>query len=76
MLPTIARQRRNRFGVLKSRRQAREAAPVVYQEMRLAAFGKALALGAVVRMVSVALTLVIPVTLTGLVAPKLKVGGC
>jgi hypothetical protein len=75
-LPRTARQRRNRLGVLKSRRQAREAAPAVYQEIRFPGLREALLLAAVVRTVSVALTLVIPVTLTGLVVPKLKVGRC
>src|ERR1700677_4170927 len=72
-LPRTPRQRRNRLGVLISRRQARETAPAIYQETGRR---EALPLAAVVRTVSVALAPVVPVIVTGLVVPKLTVGRC
>jgi hypothetical protein len=60
----------------KSRMQAKAALPVVYQRPpgRLG-YARAERVAAVVEMVRVAVPAVVPVILTGLVEPKLKVGG-
>jgi len=75
-IPSIVRQLRRRAGMPKSRIQARAAPPAAYQgtPLRLGRTKAALD-AAVVVIVSVAVPAEVPVMLTGLVEPKLKVGG-
>ena len=75
-IPSIVRQLRRRAGIPKSRMQARATPPVVYQgtPLRLGRTRAALVAAVVVK-VSVAVPAEVPVMLTGLVEPKLKVGG-
>jgi len=72
----MARQRRSRAGVTSSSRQASDAPPAVYQGTLVTGSAIALVVGAVVEMVSVAVPDAAPVMLTGVVEPKLTVGGC
>src|ERR1039458_7351934 len=71
----MVRQLRRRAGIPKSKRQARVAPPAVYQGTpgRLG-YTRAALVAAVVLMVRVAVPAVVPVMLTGLVEPKLKLG--
>ena len=75
-IPSIVRKLRRRAGMPKSRTNARVAPPVAYQGTP-GPFGYARAalLAAVVEMVRVAVFAIVSVILTGLVEPKLKVGG-
>ena len=74
-IPSIVRQLRRHAGMPKSRMQARVAPPAAYQGTpgRLG-YANAALVAAVVLMVRVAVPAVVPVMLTGLVEPKLKVG--
>lgn len=76
IIPSIVRQLRRRTGMPKSKRQARVAPPVTYQGSpgRLGKTSELL-LAAVVVIVRVAVPAVVPVMVTGVVGPKLKVGG-
>ena len=72
----MVRQLRRRAGIPKSNRQA-SAAPLAAYQGAPGRFGqdKALLVAAVVVMVRVAVPELVPAMLTGLVEPKLKVGG-
>ena len=73
-IPRRVRQVRRRAGVPKNRSPARTAPPAGSHGIPLC-FGSVMAVvGAVVVIVSAAVLLGVPVTVTGLVEPKLKVG--
>jgi hypothetical protein len=76
-IPSIVRQLRLRAGMPKSSMHARATPPVAYQgnPMRLGYDRAAAVVAAVVEIVSVAVPALAPVMLTGVVVPKLKVGG-
>jgi hypothetical protein len=72
----MVRQLRRRAGIPKSRMQARVAPPAAYQGTPgCLGYANAALVAAVVLIVRVAVPAVVPVMLTGLVEPKLKVGG-
>jgi hypothetical protein len=75
-IPSIVRQPRRRAGMPNSSRQARVAPPVAYQGIPLSwsTVAEQPEEAAVVAMVSVAVPAA-PVILTGVVVPKLRVGG-
>ena len=75
-MPSIACQRRRRLGFTKSSRQASAAPPEASQDAPGCLGDASAALDApVVLMVRVAVPAVAPVMLTGLLEPKLSVGG-
>jgi hypothetical protein len=74
-MPKIVLQLRRRAGIPRSRRQARVAPPVYQEEpLRIGSLMAPLA-GAVVATVSVAVPPLDTVIFTGVVEPKLKLGG-
>lgn len=75
-MPTIARQFRRRLGIQKNSRQASADPSVAYQRPDgRAGYSTAPEVAAVVVMVSVAVAALAPEMLTGLLDPKLKLGG-
>lgn len=75
-IPSMVRQLRRRAGMPKSSRQASVAPPAVYQgTTECLGCTSAELVAAVVVMVRVAVPAVVPVMVTGLVKPKLSVGG-
>ena len=75
-MPIMVRQLRRRFGKPKSRMQARVVPPVAYYQGGVPCLGSIAALvAAAVEMVSVAVAALEPLMATGVVDPKLKVGG-
>jgi len=75
-MPNMVRHLRRRAGMPKRRMQARAAVPVAYQRAPgRAGYSRAPVVAAVVVTVSVAVPAVVPVMPTGLVEPKLSVGG-
>jgi hypothetical protein len=76
IIPSIVRQARRRVGTPKSRIQANVAPPAAYQGTpRRFGYAKELVVAAVVVTVRVAVAVLAPLMLTGLVEPKLRVGG-
>lgn len=74
--PSIERHLRRRVGMPKRKMHARVAPPEAIQGIPgLFGYASTALVAAVVEIVSVAVPAVVPVMLTGLVEPKLKVGG-
>ena len=78
-IPSMERQLRRRAGMPRSTRKPKTALPLEYHAMVLGSeldAGQELVVLAVVEMVRVAVPAIAPVMFTGVVVPKLKVGGC
>ena len=77
-MPSIVRQPRRRAGMPNSRRQASVAPPPVYQGIPFSrsTVAEQPEEAAIVEIVSVAVPAAVPAILTGVVEPKLKMGGC